>query len=294
MSRARITLSIPTINDAPSDFDRLFHLWSQVNDDYLEVEFDFSLCRFLRQNAVAFLGGLARLVEYRGGIARFNWHTLKDDIHTNLNQNGFLAFFGAGRGPWSGNSIPYQEYPMKDKDGIMAYLKGKWLGQGWMSVSPALRDAIVGQVWEIFENAFEHGSSPLGVFCCGQHYPQLRVLKLCVVDFGVGIPSNVRLFKKREKVSAAAALRWAFQPGTTTKANGMGRGLGLDLLRKFVKVNHGELEIYSHEGYALIRAGQEHYKDRATFFEGTLVNITFRCDESYYHLASESPKGKIF
>jgi hypothetical protein len=79
-----------------------------------------------------------------------------------------------------------------------------------------------------------------------------------------------------------------------TKPNGMGRGMGLDLLKEFVKVNQGELEVYSHEGYALIRAGQERFLDRPTFFEGTVVSITFKCDESYYHLASEAQEDKLF
>jgi len=294
MSLEQRVISVPTINDDPPDFDRLFHLWSQVNDDSLEVEFNFPGCRFLQQNAVAFLGGLARLVEYRGGKATFNWETLQDKIRTNLIQNGFMECFAASRGPWSGNSIPYQEYPTRNKDSIMAYLKGKWLGRGWVSVSPALRDAIVGTVWEIYENAFEHSSSSVGVFCCGQHYPQLHLLKLCVLDFGVGIPSNVRLFSKKENISAAATLRWAFRPGNTTKPNGMGRGMGLDLLKEFVKVNQGELEIFSHEGYGQIKERRERYVDRHTFFEGTVVNITFKCDESYYHLASEAQEVKLF
>lgn len=294
MGLERRFLAVPTINDDPPDFDRLFRLWNQVNDDYLEVEFNFSSCRFLRQNAVAFLGGLARLVEYRGGKVTFDWNTLQDDIHTNLRQNGFIGCFTVGRGPWTGNSIPYNEFQERRKDSITSYLKAKWLGRGWVSVSQALRDAIVGTLWEIYENAFEHGSSPVGVFCCGQHYPYLHLLKLCVVDFGVGIPSNVRWFMKNDTTSAAATLRWAFRPGNTTKPNGMGRGLGLDLLRDFVKVNQGELEIYSHEGYGQIKEGRERYLDRSTFFEGTVVNITFHCDESYYHLVSEEQEDKLF
>jgi hypothetical protein len=294
MTLERRILAVPTINDDPPDFDRLFRLWGQVNDDSLEVEFNFTRCRFLQQNAVAFLGGIARLIEYRGGKATFNWDTLQDNIRGNLIQNGFMGCFSESRGPWVGNSIPYQEYPTRSKENIMNYLKVKWLGRGWVSVSPILRDAIVGTVWEIYENAFEHSFSPLGVFCCGQHYPQLHLLKLCVLDVGVGIPSSVRLFMKKETASAAAALRWAFRPGNTTKPNGMGRGMGLDLLREFVKVNQGELEIYSHEGYGQIKEGRERYLDRPTFFEGTVVNITFQCDESYYHLASEEQKDKLF
>lgn len=287
-----ITLKIPTINDEPYDFDKLFKLWAQVNDDFLDVTFDFSHCSFLRHNAVAFLGGLARLIEERHGKVTFDWSTLKNNwVRTNLAQNGFIEAFGGNSGSWTGNSIPYRGDLQQDKTPLVDYLKTKWLGRGWVHVSERLRDAIVGRVWEIYANAFEHGKSPIGIFSCGQYYPTHRELKLTVVDFGVGIPSNVRLYLKNEpraqSLSAATCLKWAFKRGTTTKPNGTSRGMGLDLLKDFVKLNKGKLEVFSHEGYAIIDSNTEQFVNRTTFFEGTLVNITFICDESDYHIASE-------
>ncbi len=278
---------VPTVNDDSRDFDRLFALWDRVNDDELEVTFDFSCCTFLRQNAVAFLGGLARLIEYRGGRASFAWDTLQDAIRTNLAQQGFLAAFNAGGGPWTGNSIPYREDRQQDKHEQMEYLKRKWLGRGWVNVSPKLRDAIVGNVWEIYANAFEHSNSPIGVFTCGQHYPKNQELKLTVVDFGVGIPSNVRFFCRNPGLPAHRALEWAFQEGTTTNPNGMGRGMGLDLLKRFVRANCGSLEVYSHDGRARIDCDGETYANTKRWFEGTIFNIGIRCDDTYYRLASE-------
>lgn len=161
-----------------------------------------------------------------------------------------------------------------------------------------LKDEIVGRVWEIYANAFEHGQSPIGIFSCGQHYPDHYELKLTVVDFGVGIPSNVRMFFKHDprsqSLSAASCLKWAFQRGTTTKPNGTSRGMGLDLLKEFVKLNKGKIEIFSHEGYAIIDSKREEFLNRSTFFEGTLINITFIRDESYYHLASEVLEEPLF
>lgn len=289
-----LTVSIPTINDEQRDFDRLFNLWHQVNDDFLKVTFDFSQCGFLRQNAVAFLGGLARMIEQRFGTVTFDWNTLQENIRTNLAQNGFIAAFEHRGRPWHGNSIPYREDISMDKEVLVDYLKTKWLERGWVHVSTALRDAIIGRVSEIYVNAFEHGKSEIGVFSCGQHYPSLGVLKLSVVDFGVGIPSNVRVFMHNPRISAESALKWAFQSGTTTKPNGVGRGLGLDLLKKFVEINHGRLEVLSHEGYALIESGQEAYAKRNSYFEGTVVNITLRCDEKYYCLSSETLDESLF
>lgn len=292
----KITLSIPTINDySVADFDVLFNFWNQVNNDNLDVTFEFSRCRFLRHNAVAFLGGLARLIEERHGTVTFDWSTLNNDwVSTNLAQNGFMAAFGHSSGPWPGNSIPYREDLHQDKAVLVDYLKTKWMGRGWVHVSERLMDAIVGRVWEIYANAFEHGQSSIGIFSCGQHYPIRHELKLTVVDFGVGIPSNVRIYASNPNIQADVALRWAFQRGTTTKPNGTSRGMGLDLLKEFVKLNKGKLEVFSHEGYAIIENQREEFMNRSTFFEGTLVNITFICDESFYHLSSEVIEEPLF
>ena len=84
-------IQIPTLNDGPHDFARLFGIWNEVNDYFEDIRFDFSRCGFLRPNAVAFLGGLARLVESRMGSVTFDWSTLRHGaVMTNLCQNGLL------------------------------------------------------------------------------------------------------------------------------------------------------------------------------------------------------------
>jgi len=286
------TVSIPTLNDSTADFDQLFSLWSQANDYFENIRFDFSNCNFLRPNAVAFLGGLARLIESRLGTAAFDWDTLADKVMTNLRQNGFAGTFGHPSPGWTGNSIPYREDTSRDVNGIMDYLEIYWLGRGWINVSQRLRDAIVGHMWEIYNNAFEHSGSEIGVFSCGQHFPTYDELVLSVVDFGQGIPAKVRNFlssdPRAEQLTAAGCLCWAFQRGTTTKPREEPGGLGLDLLKEFVRINQGKLEVYSNEGYALIDKDGERFTNRTTSFEGTVFHITLRCDENLYRFADET------
>ena len=286
-------ICIPRINDSPADFAELFRIWDEVNDYFEYVKFDFSQCGFLRPNAVAFLGGLARLIESRMGTVVFDWDTLKNAaVTTNLSQNGFAGYFGHTSSGWTGNSIPYREDNVRDVNGIMDYLEIYWLGCGWVQVSQRLRDAIVGHVWEIYNNAFEHSGSEIGVFSCGQHFPKYNELLLSVVDFGQGIPAKVRNFlssdPRAEQLTAAGCLRWAFQSGTTTKPKEEPGGLGLDLLKEFVQVNQGKLEVYSNEGYALIDKDGERFSNITTSFEGTVFYITLRCDENLYRFADET------
>ena len=119
-----------------------------------------------------------------------------------------------------------------------------------------------------------------------------------MVDFGVGIPSNVRLHFLNTQGSAAhhspahACMEWAFQLGTSTKIGG--RGVGLDLLASFVRMNDGRMDIFSHDGHALVTKDGVEFSILPVYFEGTLVNISFRCDERYYFLKSETPPAAPF
>src|SRR5437879_3281926 len=118
---------VPTINDEPRNLGRLTTLWQMVNDDTLDVTFDFSGCTFLGQNAVAFLGGLARLIAYRNGHCQFAWNTLEDRVQTNLRQNGFETAMAGRQGGWEGHSIPYREDREADSKVLMDFLQDRWL-----------------------------------------------------------------------------------------------------------------------------------------------------------------------
>ena len=132
------------------------------------------------------------------------------------------------------------------------------------------------------------------MFTCGEHYSAEGLLKLAVIDFGTGIPANVRTFQDDPNLPAHVAMNWAFQSGHTTKVGSVGRGLGLDLLRSFIRLNKGCLEVFSHDGYARIEEKGESYQTRDNIFEGTILNIGLHCDNSYYCFTSEQPSSPLF
>ncbi len=292
-------IQIPTLNDGPHDFARLFGIWNEANGYFADIRFDFSHCGFLRPNAVAFLGGLARLVDSRLGSVAFDWSTLhKSWVKTTIRQNGFASIFGDASAPWDGTSIPYREDREFLPDAVAEYLAENWLGKGWVHthVSEALKNAIVERVMELYVNAFEHSHSQIGVFSCGQYFPQLNELHLALVDFGVGIPANVRGYLKKvrpdlpaERLKAGDCLRWAFQRMTTTRPGSTSRGVGLDLLKSFIRVNGGTMQVFSNDGFAEVTADNEVYESFSPTFEGTVFHIKLICDERYYYLAGEVP-----
>ena len=282
-TRMKYHLQVPTLNDSLGDFYRLFGLWQEIQQCQSPfIVFDFSDCRFLRPNAVAFLGGLARLIEHQDSIPIFDWKTMPDNVFGNLEQNGFTTIFGTGTGGWTGNSVPYREDPIRSTNEFLSYLEDRWIGRDWVKVGDALKDETLCAVTELYDNAFTHSASKIGIFACGQRFPDLDELKLTLIDFGVGIPSNVRNYLGVEGMSARLTMKWAFEMGHSTRPEHIAGGVGLDTLRTFVKDKQGRIEIFSHDGYAIIDRNQERYDTIATFFEGTLINITVKCDPVSY------------
>lgn len=289
-----IRIKVPTINANFSDFITLIHIWQQARSSEDDIEFDFGDCRFLRQNAVAFLGGLKALVESEGRAVHLDARTLQPDVHRNLARNGFLREFGQSVFLSPGNSIPYRRDMNPGRNQLMEFMIKDWLGRGWVQVSTNLALTIAGRMWEVYENAFEHSRSNVGVFSCGQHYPKLEQLQLTVVDFGVGIVENVRNYMEVHSLNAGTALEWAFRRGTTTRPLGVSGGLGLDILREFVRVNRGTIQIFSNDGYGRIDHRSVNFRGYESSFNGTIVNISLQCDDSVYVLASELQDKPLF
>lgn len=284
MSQNRI--QIPTLGDKLTDFKKLFSIVNDVKLSPGDIVFDFSHCNALRPNAVAFLGGIARLAQSQVKKVEFDWASLNNkSLNAILCQNDFARIFGKQSRLPLDEAIPYREDKTMNMNPIMDYLTNLWLGRGWVHVSMEVRDAIVGKMWEIYNNAFEHSGSGIGVFSCGEHITDDLILT--VVDFGDGIPQKVRNFLSRDPrtdtLSSISFFKWAFQRGHSTCMEGVARGLGLDLLKEFVQVNHGKLEIYSNDVYVIIDKNGMKYKNLDVSFEGTVVHITLRCDENLYY-----------
>jgi len=85
-------IRVPTLNDSKEDFERLFKIWFQTNGAYRNIHFDFSQCNFLRPNAVAFIGGLARQIQSRAGRVVFDWESFTNEkVLKNLIKNRIAA-----------------------------------------------------------------------------------------------------------------------------------------------------------------------------------------------------------
>jgi hypothetical protein len=286
---ASTLIQVPQIYTKSQHFNQLLAMWQlidQLPDSELDITFDFRKCTFLAHNGVAFLGGLAHWIQSRGGSYTFDWSTLNPRIRNNLGKNGFLRSFGCGQQLHTGNAIPYVCHFQAEKEHMYEYLSQQWLGQGWVDITPPLKKTIICKVMELYNNAFQHSQSPIGIVVCGQRYPNQSRLHLTLVDFGRGIPQTVQALPENMKLTVVEALQWAFVKGNSTARAACGiSGLGLNVLQDFLIENQGELKIFSNDGYLRIKEGNIKYAQQKVNFSGTLIDLELRCDQSVYNLA---------
>ncbi len=155
-------------------------------------------------------------------------------------------------------------------------------------MSSALEERFKNSILEIFVNATMHSESELGVFACGQFYPAMHRLDFCVADAGIGIRRKIH----RElglKMNSDAAIEWALEEGNTTRKGNVPGGLGLKLIREFITMNKGRIQIVSDRGYWELVAEGEILNRLDLPFPGTVINIEINtADPVSYRLRSEA------
>ena len=149
-------------------------------------------------------------------------------------------------------------------------------------------------VFEIFSNSVIHSQTTLGIFSCGQYFPKRDRLDFSVADLGIGIRRNI-LEHSGLNLRASEAITWATVGHNTTKRGNIPGGLGLKLLREFITLNAGRIQIVSDSGYWALESGAVVTKEMPYSFPGTVVGIEIdTADKRSYRLSSEISENDIF
>jgi hypothetical protein len=154
-------------------------------------------------------------------------------------------------------------------------------------MTPALSTRFKSAILEIFVNATIHSESGLGIFACGQYFPRMHRLDFCVADAGIGMRRKIHK-ELGIKMNSDQAISWALQEGHTTRKGSVPGGLGLKLIREFISMNKGRIQIVSDRGYWEFSAGRETLTRMDLGFPGTVINIEINtADTSSYCLRGE-------
>jgi hypothetical protein len=152
---------------------------------------------------------------------------------------------------------------------------------------PILKKMFLGSLSEVFLNSLEHSKTKLGIFVSDHYSPEKRILEVSIADRGIGIRENIR----RERgltFSPEDAIEWAMEGTNTTRRGRRTGGLGLKLIRNFLRYNGGRLQIASDQGYMCIEGNAEPFFRRLEApFPGTVVNIEIRTADTHSYRPSE-------
>lgn len=304
----KVVFDIPLLRADESGYRALFKLTSEVREDpNCSFDFNFKHCSRLDFSAVAVLGMLAKHVSWQNDAGTnllkglvfksagvmFLVDTMSDVIRGQLVENNFLSHFSRSgfSGYPHGGYIGYREHgKLLDPNEIASHLYNEWLTDEKISVADDLKKAIVSRIFEIFMNAYGHGSiksSYIGAVSCGHYDRKEKKLHLCVIDFGLGVCETVKNYLGSD-ISDIDALNWALKMGNSTKTDSNGldipRGLGFGLLKEFVAINSGSIKVYTNNCRALLDQRNEYIvTDGGYGFAGTLVEITINCDDRRHY-----------
>ncbi len=288
-------LNLGTIRSDLSGFDSIANIAKQTKDLFFDsIELDFAYCSFFEANMAAPLYSvIARLRDELNDVSINNMHS---SVETILRKNRFLTVFNQPKLIDSNQTtLPFKIFKLTAGEQFNDYLSRYMKGKGIPTMSEALTKRFRQSLLEIFLNAAIHSKSKSGVFVCGQFYPQKHRMDFTIADAGVGIRENVRKHTGKTKLSSCKAIEWAMTEGNTTKTGNQPGGLGLKLIKDFVQMNKGKIQVVSRFGYYEFSANGESIQKMNNDFPGTCVNIEINTeDTSSYYLKSGLKSEDIF
>ena len=287
---------LPTqIRHDHASFEALANLHAQTEEcifDYVEI--DMSATRWFDADMCAAFGAiLYHLSDRPNTVSLINLH---QRVETILSKNGFLSHYGRAKIPdWWKTTITYQRFDVKDDRHFSGYIENELIHRSEIPVmSSGLLKKFRESIFEIFSNAVLHSDTTLGIFSCGQLFPKQDRLDFTVADLGVGMRQNIKGHTGLE-FSPVKAINWATAEHNTTKRGNVPGGLGLKLLREFIDLNGGSIQIVSDAGYWQRKNKNIFTAPLSHPFPGTVVSVEINtADTHVYGLAADVNLADIF
>ncbi len=288
-------IDVGTVQNDWNGFNSIARIAEESRNLFFDsVVLDFSGCDFFEANMAAPLYTI--ITRLRNELNDVSVMNMSSAIETILKKNHFLTIFNRiAIRDTKQTTIPFKIFKLHAGEQFFDYLESYMNGRGIPTMSEALTKRFRQSIFEIFQNAAIHSNSESGIFTCGQFFPHKHRLDFTIADAGIGIRENVREYTGNKKLNSLKAIKWALTEGNTTKRENQPGGLGLKLLKEFIRMNEGKLQIVSRYGYYEFSANNETYKKLIHDYPGTCVNIEINTqDTSSYYLKSELNSKDIF
>ena len=251
---------------------------------------DFDQCEWFEANLCAVLGAI---IESNSSQKRkFEIRNIEKQtflINTFIN-NGFVKFIQdvpVRKSYKKHSGIPFAEYDMKDEEEFEKYIYEYILTHDDIpEMSKSAKNKIYRSIFELYQNSVMHSKAEK-LFVCGQYYLIKGRMALTMVEFGDTFKHNVCKHFNDDSKSGKECIEWAVESGNTTKNTDQAGGLGLDLIRRFLVMNQGKLQIHSADGYWEEKKSNNFAENCENSFPGSIINIEFNLRDKNSYITTE-------
>lgn len=278
------------INPDKSGYTQLNKLYRQYKDECL-ITFDLKIMQWFNACLCAPLGAILDKLNDDDWVSVKITPLISSNI---LQRNDFLSYYGFDKVyDNKKTAIRYLKLQPSDSKFFNSYITDELINHPELpSLSAPLKKKITESIYEMFVNAQIHSQTKF-IYTCGQFFPNKHTIWFCITDLGVGFKRNIN-DRFGKELSSAQAIKWAVEQGNTTKTIISG-GIGLALLKEFIEINNGAMQIVSGDGFYSFAASGEVNTTLDFEFPGTIITMQFKTDDNNsYCLQSELSEEDIF
>lgn len=279
------------VNTTFESYQNLINFY-QKNKEISNIH--FGIRDFFAANMSAVLGAI--LDKFTSNLNNIHFEYLSPQIETILLKNDFLTYYGKERIlDTNRTTIKYQKLKPTDGKYFKNYIIEELIdghATDLPKMSQGVKEKMIETIYEIFLNAKTHSETEF-IYTCGQFFPNKNKIEFTIVDIGIGFKNKINQ-RFGKILTACQAIKWAIQDKHTTKEEVSG-GIGLAVLKEFIHMNKGKMQIISNDGFYQYDCDGEISKHFDAEFPGTIVNLQFRTDDdSNYLLKKEIDNNDIF
>lgn len=283
--------NLANINTSFESYQQLINLYNENKDRSFDT-IDISFQVWFAANLTSALGGV--LDKLLGDLNTIHFDNIPSEIQTIMQKNDFLSHYGFQRIVDINNTtISYLKLKPTAGRFFHEYVVKELLDRPELpTMTSTLKKKIAESIYEIFVNAQLHSESDY-IYTCGQVYPTKHTIEFTITDVGIGFKKRVN-DRFKTTLSSIQAIKWSMIDGNSTK-QGISGGIGLAILREFVSINKGKIQIISDDGFYQLDSTGEITKLFSGSFPGTIINMQFKTDDAaFYSLMSEADSDDLF
>lgn len=248
--------------------------------------FQFTDCKFLNAAVAVIIGTLPEYAKKYGKKVKYRFTSgEKHPIFEFMQDVGMYKYYiKKAQIEYAGkNAIPFNKI---ENETIMEEYTDKIMELAPIKMEREAQCILSSYIYEIYQNGFFHSESEVGVFTSGYWQPDRKSFVFSIYDMGIGIPNKIRKHIGSYEISSEKCLKIAFLEGfSTSEQKDVNRGLGLSSLEKFIRLNNGNMKMFTDDVYCVVNAQDEkeyHVLDKP--IKGTLIIINILADENHIYM----------